>query len=99
MDTARGETNLSLQKRNAGHVDLSGSETWIFQEEAVLLLVKWLRRNPMHPVNQTAREVQKLKEKEWSHNLHVSPATVHHTEAVFSTVKRIYGREHDDTVD
>ena len=37
--------------------------------------------------------------KEWSHNLHVSPAMVHNTEAVFSTVKRIYGREHDDPVD
>ena len=29
----------------------------------------------------------------------MSPATVHHTEAVFSIVRRIYGREHDDTVD
>ena len=45
----------------------------------------------MHPVNQTASEVQKLKEG--------SPATIHHTEAVFSIVRRIYGREHDDPVD
>ena len=37
--------------------------------------------------NQNAREV------------HVSPATVHHTEAVFSIVRRIYGREHDDPMD
>ena len=29
---------------------------------------------------------------------HVSPATVPHTEAVFSIVRRIYGREHDDFV-
>ena len=41
----------------------------------------------------------KAERKEWSHNLHVSPATVHHTEAVFSIVKWIYGREHDDFVD
>ena len=26
----------------------------------------------------------------------MSPATIHHTEAVFSIVRRIYGREHDD---
>ena len=33
---------------------------------------------------------------EWSHNLLMSPATIHHTEAVFSIVRRIYGREFDD---
>ena len=52
----------------------------------------------MHPVNQPVREDQKLKRKEWSHNPHVSPATVHHTEAVFSIVRGIYGREHHDTM-
>ena len=36
---------------------------------------------------------------QWSHNLHVSPATVHHAEAVFSIVRWIYGREHDDPMD
>ena len=29
----------------------------------------------------------------------MSPATVHHTEAVFSIVREIYGREHDDPMD
>ena len=41
-------------------------------------------------------EDQKLKKTEWSHNPRVSPATIHHTEAVFSIVRGIYGREHDD---
>ena len=36
---------------------------------------------------------------EWSHNLHVSPATIHHTEAVFSSGPVTYGREHDDPMD
>ena len=54
------------------------------------------RGTPMHPVNQTASP--KAERTEWSHNLHVSPATIHHTEAVFSIVRRIYGREHDDGV-
>ena len=40
-----------------------------------------------------------VAEKEWSHNLHGSPATVHHSEAVFSIVRNIYGREHDDPMD
>ena len=38
----------------------------------------------------------KAEKIQWSHNLHVSPATNHHTEAVFSMVREIYGREHDD---
>ena len=29
----------------------------------------------------------------------MSPATIHYTEAVFSIVREIYGREHDDTMD
>ena len=37
--------------------------------------------------------------KEWLHNPHVSPATVHHKEAVFSIVRKIYGRERDDPMD
>ena len=32
-------------------------------------------------------------------NLHVCPATVHHTEALFSIVKGDLGREHDDPMD
>ena len=38
----------------------------------------------------------KAEKTEWSHNLQVSPATIHHAEPVFSIVRRIYGREHDD---
>ena len=29
----------------------------------------------------------------------MSPATIHHTEAVFSIVRGIYGREHDDPME
>ena len=29
----------------------------------------------------------------------MSPAAIHHTEAVFSIVREIYGREHDDLMD
>ena len=38
----------------------------------------------------------KAERKEWPHHLHMSPATVHHKEAVFSIVREISGREHDD---
>ena len=36
---------------------------------------------------------------EWSHNLKESPVTIHHSEAAFSIVREIYGREHDDPMD
>ena len=38
----------------------------------------------------------KAEKTEWSHNLQVSPDTIHDTEAVFSIVRAIYAREHDD---
>ena len=41
----------------------------------------------------------KAEKIQWPHNLHVSPATIHHTEAVCSIVREIYGREHDDPLD
>ena len=41
----------------------------------------------------------KAEKTESSHNLRVSPATVHHMEAVFLIVREIYGREHDDFTD
>ena len=74
-----------------------------FGEEAVLgrpiACKKKLRRNPNTSSESDHPSTPKAKRKEWSHNLHVSPATVHHTEAFFSTVRGIYGREHDDLMD
>ena len=52
-----------------------------------------------HPANRTTREVPKAERIEWPHILHVSPATVHHMEAVFSIIRKIYEREPDDPVD
>ena len=65
MDTATGKRVAT--KDESGDVELSESETWSFQEEAVTgrpiaKKKKKTRGNPVHPVNQTTREVQKLKE-------------------------------------
>ena len=94
--------NLSPSKRNQGLWTFSESETWSLQEEPVLgrpISCKKgtgesnASRKSDHPGS------PKAEGKQWSHNPHVSPATVHHTEAVFSIVKEIYGREHDDPMD
>ena len=62
------------------------------------LLIKQLLGNPMHPVNQTTREIQKLKEKN-GHTICVCLQPVHHMEAVFSIVRKIYERGPDDPID
>ena len=65
MDTATEKPVAT--KEESGNVDVSEAETWSFQEDEVVLerpiACKRLRGNPMHPVNQTNQEVQKLKEK------------------------------------
>ena len=53
-------------------------------------------RKPNAPSETACQGSQKAEKIEWSHNLQVSPLTIHDTEAVFSVVREIYGREHDD---
>ena len=63
------------------------------------VLVKKATVKPNASSKSDQRVSAKAERKEWSHNLHVCPATVHHAEAVFSIVSGIYGREHDDPMD
>ena len=63
------------------------------------LLTKQLRGNPMHPTNQDHQGSPKAERTELSHNLHMSPAQVHHMEAVFSIVRKTYERGLDDPMD
>ena len=77
-------------KEESGDVDLSESETGS-EEEAVTERPIACRKATVKPyASRTAERI------EWSHNLHTSPATVHHMEAVLSIVRNIYKREHDD---
>ena len=41
----------------------------------------------------------KAEMKEWPHNLHISPATAPHTDAVFSVARKIYEREPADPME
>ena len=92
MDTATGKPVAT--KEESGNVDLSESETGSGEDVTGRPVpCKQLLGNPMHPVNQTTREVQKLKEKN-GHTIHTClQPQFNHTEAVFSIVRRIYGRE------
>ena len=95
MDTATGKPVGT--KEESGDVDLSESETGC--EEDVTgkpVAEKTAAVKPCAPSRSACQGRPKAEKTEWSHNLQVSPATIHHTEAVFSIVRGIYAREHDD---
>ena len=72
---------------------------WNWQEkmwQRNQLLTKQLRKKPYASSKSDCQGGPKAEKIEWSHNLHVSPATIHHTEAVFSTVRGSTDEEHDD---
>ena len=84
---------LVATKQESGVVDLSESEIWSFHEEEVTgkpVGTKQLQGKLEHPANQKTREI---------HNLHISPATVPHTDAVFSIVRKIHEREPADPLE
>ena len=62
------------------------------------LLRKQLRGKPCASSKSDCLGSPKAEKTEWSHSLRVSPATVHHMEAVFLIVRETHGREHDDFV-
>ena len=99
MDTA---TEKFVATKSSGDVDFSESETWSFTEEAFTrrrIAYQTATGKPNTSSKSDHPGGPKAERKEWSHNLHVSQATVHHTEAVFLIVRKIYIREHDDTMD
>ena len=98
MDTATEKPVAT--KEESVVVDLSGSE--IGSEEDVtwrLVAYKTATGKPYASSESDCQGGPKDDRIKWSHNRHVSPAPIHHTEAVFSIAREIYGREHDDTVD
>ena len=97
MDTATGK--LVDTREKSGDVDLSESETGSEQDVTGRLVAY---KNSYGETTSKKSDCQggpKAERTEWSHNLHVSPATIHRTKAVFSIVKKIYGREHNDPMD
>ena len=95
MDTATVKPVAT--KEESGDVDPSESE--IGSEEDVTGKPVACNTAAVKPYASSTSACQgrpKDGKREWSQTLHMSPATVHHLGAVFSIVRRIYGREHDD---
>ena len=63
------------------------------------MLIKTATGKPNASSKSDCQGSPKAERKEWSHNLHVSPATVHHTKGNVLDRQGIYGLEHDDPMD
>ena len=98
MDTAT--VKLVATKEESGDVDFSESETGS-EEDVTGSLVAYKTATGKHHASSESDHPgsPKAERIEWSPNLHMYPATVHHMEAVLSIVRRISGREHDDPMD
>ena len=95
MDKAAGK--VVATEEESGDVDLSESETWNFQEDATAakpIACKIVVAKPCASSKSDCQESPKAERKVWPHLLHISPATAHHTEAVVSIVRELYGRGH-----
>ena len=100
MDTATEK--LVATKEESVDLDLSESETGSLQEEAVtvrLVACKTATGKPNASSKSDHLRSPKAERIEWSHNLHMCPATVHHMEAVLRIVRKIYERGPDDPMD
>ena len=98
MDRATGKPVATEEE--SGDVDLS--EPGIGSEEDVIGKPAAYKKASVKPHASSKSDCQggpKAERTEWSHNPQVSPATIHHTEAVFSIVRKIHGREHYDLMD
>ena len=95
MDTATEK--LFATKEESGDVDFSESEIGSEENVTGKPVAYETATGKTYASNEPdCQRSPKAERTEWSHNLRVSPATVHHTEAFFSIVREIYGREHDD---
>ena len=100
MDTATEKPVAT--KEESGDVDLSESETESEEEVTGRPVAYETATEKRYASSKSdCQGSPKAEKTAQSHNLHVSPATVPHTEAIFSIVRNISGRgrEHDDPMD
>ena len=97
MDTATEK--FVATKEESGDVDPSESETGSEEDVTGKTVARETATEKHYASSKSDCEGGPEAEKvQWSHNIHVSPATIHHTEAVSSIVRGVFGREHDDLV-
>ena len=89
------------EEENSGDSDNFAAGTWNYKEESVAQNNKAWEKPLAHGASSSVhQESQKNTDATWDHNPHISPDTSHYMEAVFSIVRKIYGRsmENNQTI-
>ena len=97
MDLATGKPVASEEE--SGDLGNSESDISTHQEQRVTVkpIACTIAAGKHHASSTSAcQKGPKAGRKTWPHHLQISPDTAHHTEAVFSIVREIYGQESDD---
>ena len=99
---------MEKQRRNPSHQEEEDSEDsdnpeaeiWSYKREPVAQNSKAWEQPLAHGASSSVpKESQKDTEATWNHYLQISPNTSHHMEAVFSMVRKIYGRQPGDPME
>ena len=89
----------SKQEEDSEDSDNPAAGTWYYQGELVAQNNKvWGKPLAYGASSSVDQGSQKSNEATWNHHLQISPNTSHYLEAVFSMVRKIYGRQPGDPV-
>ena len=95
----RGNPSHQEEEEDSEDSDNLAAETWYYKGESVAQNNIFLEQPLAHGASSSVdQESQKDTEATWDHCLHITPNTSHYVEAVFSMVRKIYGRQLGDAV-
>ena len=94
MEGQRGDPSRQ-EEENSEDSDNPVAGTWYYKEEPVAQNNKAWRK----PLAHGASSSHTNTEATWDHYFHVSPDTSHYMEAVFSMVRKIYGKQPGDSME
>ena len=96
MEKQRGNPS-HREEEDSEDSDNPEAETWYYKGKLVAQNNEAWEQPLAHGASSSVdKESQKDTEATWDHNLHISPSTSHCMEAVFSMVRKIYGRQPGD---
>ena len=99
MEEQRGDPSHQ-EEENSEDSDNLAAGTWYYKREPVAQNHKAWEKPFAHGASSSVdQESQKKTEATWDHYLQISPNISHYMEAVFSMVRKIYGKQPGDPVD
>ena len=99
MEERRGDPSHQEEEENSEDSDNPADGTWFYKEEPVAQNSKiWVQPLAHGASSSVDKESQKNTEATSNHYLQISPHASHCMEAVFSMVKKFYGRQLGDSM-